>query len=265
MRNKFGKWVHRAVTDQRNIVLLSGDIGYGIFDELISDFPDNFINCGIAEQNMIGTAAGIAQQGLVPIVYTIIPFLIYRPFELVRNLIAHQNQKVILVGVGGGFVYDNLGFTHYAKEDLILASTLPNFNIFTPYDPKTAEKCFERALLAPNPSYVRLMKGGEPELEILSDHDGLDLLANFGDEFSIISHGSICSQGIEALNILKESGMHGSLYGVWDAQLAEKAISLSKGPIFLEEQIFPEFWEKLVSLTAILIGSIISLASKEFR
>ena len=93
---------------------------------------------------MIGVAAGLASENYYPWVYTIIPFLIYRPYEFVENLVCHQNLNVKLVGVGSGLAYDTLGYTHYGLEDLSLLKNLPNLDIYLPYDP-TAIKCFELA------------------------------------------------------------------------------------------------------------------------
>lgn len=240
MRNTFGKWMAELASANEKAFLLSGDIGFGIFDELIEKKPSHFINCGIAEQNMIGVAAGMAAQGLVPFVYTIIPFLVLRPFEFIRNLIAHQKLKVVLIGVGGGFAYDNLGFTHYAKEDLVLISTLPNFNIFVPYDPNSARCAFERALNSEKASYVRLMKGGEPPLEILEAYDGFDKLSSLGEDFSLVTYGGTCSSAIQALEILKCNNLNGSVYAIWDFEKVEELRQTVNGPCFIiEEQVFP--------------------------
>ena len=111
---------------------MSGDIGFRIFDDFIDLFPNRFINCGIAEQNMISVAAGLSSEGKIPIVYTIIPFLLMRAYEQIRVDVGINNQNVILVGVGGGLAYDKLGSTHHACEDLALARTIPNLNTYFP-------------------------------------------------------------------------------------------------------------------------------------
>lgn len=240
MRNKFGTWIHKQVQERQDIYLLSGDIGFGIFDDLIRDHPDHFINCGIAEQNMIGVSAGLSGQGLTPFVYTIIPFLLYRPYEFIRNLISHQNLKVILVGVGGGFSYDNLGFTHYAKEDLLIASTLPNFNIYTPYDVQSAEYCFEAALKSSSPSYIRLMKGGEENLPRLSSQKGVETIRDYGSDFTVLCHGGICLQAMQAVDKLMQESLFGKLLAVWNyTNLSSFLVDVSEPIFFVEEQIAP--------------------------
>ncbi|MCR8537064.1 MAG: hypothetical protein JJ839_001025 [Prochlorococcus marinus CUG1430] len=149
--------------------LLAGDIGFKIFDEFIDKFPDRFINCGIAEQNMVSVAAGLASEGKIVFVYTIIPFLIMRAYEQIRVDIGINNQNVILVGVGGGLAYDKLGSTHHSCEDIALARTIPNLNIFCPFDPQNVVDTLNKSYLLSKdkkePSYIRLSKGGENNLE----------------------------------------------------------------------------------------------------
>ena len=135
MRNAFASELVKLADKDSNIILLAGDIGFRIFDEYIDKFPDRFINCGIAEQNMISVAAGLSSEGKIPVVYTIIPFLIMRAYEQIRVDIGINQQNVILVGVGGGLAYDKLGSTHHACEDIALARTIPNLNVCLPYDP----------------------------------------------------------------------------------------------------------------------------------
>jgi len=217
MRNKLGEYLVDYATKDEKLRLLVGDIGFGIFDKFIEKHPEKFINCGIAEQNMIGTAAGLADNGFHVVVYTIIPFLVYRPFDFIRNLIAHQNIPVCLIGVGGGFSYDTLGFTHYAKEDLTLIGSLPNFNIYTPYDSVSAVSCFESAFDFKSPTYIRLMKGGEPDINVFRNEDGFSILNNFGNDFLIITHGSIAINSSIAANELSiNNNINGKVIAIYD-------------------------------------------------
>jgi len=241
MRNAFGKWLLEAAKKDERLILLSGDIGFGIFDEFIDLYPNRFINCGIAEQNMIGVAAGLAASGFRPIVYTIIPFLLYRPYEFIRNLICSQNLPVMLVGVGGGFSYDSLGYTHYAIEDLTVARSLPNLQIFTPFDPVSSLTSFNTAFNTSAPTYVRLMKGGEPILESVIEREGLFRLANYGDQFLILTHGSICNEAKLACELLNiEFGIMGSVRAVTEVTNFDQSwISGFKNIFLLEEHILP--------------------------
>lgn len=240
MRNRLGKFLVEYADRDPKLILLVGDIGFGIFDDFIQKHPNKFINCGIAEQNMIGTAAGLASNGFHVVVYTIIPFLLYRPFDFVRNLIAHQNLPVCLIGVGGGYVYDNLGFTHYAKEDLSLASTLPNFNIYTPFDPNSAEICFETAFTFNSPSYIRLMKGGEPNLVSISDNKSHSILADYGNDFTVFTYGSIVSNILIAVENLNNEKINGKIIAIIEIEKCIDIILNTEGKkIIIEEHLPP--------------------------
>ena len=244
MRNRFGEWLADNAKKNDNLILLSGDIGFGIFDEFRKSSPAQFLNCGIAEQNMIGTAAGLAAKGFLPFVYTIIPFLLYRPFEFVRDLIGHQNLPVCLVGVGGGFSYDKLGYTHYAIEDILIAKTLPNFEILTPFDPQSAEKCFSQALVSKRPTYIRLMKGKEPDIPGQFEN-GMCSLMNTGDDYQIYTYGSIAGEVLKAgQELSKNYNLNGKIFAVWKYSEAKNHIQyLDKNSFFIEEHISPGLFQ----------------------
>ena len=132
MRNAFANYLCEIGNKDKELMLLVGDIGFRIFDEFRDKYENQFLNCGIAEQNMIGVAAGLASQGKHPIVYTIIPFLVMRAFEQIRVDIGINNVGVMLVGVGGGLAYDKLGSTHHAYEDITLMRSIPKC-MFIPF------------------------------------------------------------------------------------------------------------------------------------
>ena len=170
MRNAFAQELVNLADKDERIILLAGDIGFRIFDEFLEKFPNRFINCGIAEQNMISVAAGMASEGKVPFVYTIIPFLVMRAYEQIRVDLGINNQNVTLVGVGGGLAYDKLGSTHHACEDIALMRTIPNLDVYTPYDPNNVKNCliqaYNSSIIEGKSSYIRLSKGGENNLKI---------------------------------------------------------------------------------------------------
>jgi transketolase len=130
-----------------------------------SEFPNRFINTGVAEQIMIGMVAGMAQRGLRPFAYTIATFTLYRPLEIVRDDLCYQDLPVTIVGIGGGVTYSTLDATHYAQEDIALGCALPNMNVIAPCDPAEVEAatrwCAKQEL---GPVYLRLAKAGEPNL-----------------------------------------------------------------------------------------------------
>lgn len=120
MRKEFARQLYGLMKENKDIFFITGDLGYGIFDEVKRDFPERFINSGAAEVSMMCVAVGLALQGKIPIVYSITPFLIFRPFEVIRNYIAKESIPVIMVGSGRDNDYQHDGFSHYAGDDDIL-------------------------------------------------------------------------------------------------------------------------------------------------
>ena len=207
MRNQFATSLYKSIKKNFKIVLLSGDIGNKLFDNLknIND-GKNFINCGVAEQNMVGMAAGMGLSGLKPIVYTITPFLIYRAFEQIKIDICYNNSPVILVGTGSGLSYSHLGTTHHSLEDISLIRSLPDINIFTPCDPLEVDFCLKEAFKSKNPSYIRLGKKGEPIM-----HKNKNLLKvnkhtyiQKGKDLIFFVSGPIIIEAVKAAKIIKE-------------------------------------------------------------
>jgi len=149
-----------ASRDDRLIVLVA-DTGAIMFDEFRAKYPDRFINCGIAEQNMVGVAAGMALCGFLPVIYGITPFVLFRCYEQVRNDVSLQNAPVLIVGAGDEETYKQLGPTHYAKgdEDWFLMENMPGHKMY--YWCETAERVQYRTTefgLNPKPTYFRLGK-----------------------------------------------------------------------------------------------------------
>jgi transketolase len=137
----------------------------GAIDKFRTEFPDRFVNTGVAEQIMIGMCAGMALRGLKPFAYTIATFALFRPYEMVRDDLCYQNLPVTVVGIGGGVTYSTLGGTHHAQEDVAIASAIPNMNIIAPCDPAETKLATEWcATQERGPVYLRLGKAGEPNL-----------------------------------------------------------------------------------------------------
>lgn len=161
MRKQFANFLHSEMARDESIMMLTGDLGYGLWDRIKIDYPDRFINFGSAEQLMIGAAAGLAMDGKRPFVYSITPFLLYRPFEFIRNQIDHENVNVKLVGGGRGRDYGYLGFTHWSEDDMKVMSCFNNVKSFVP-DEKSDEalllKCFKEFSDALTPAYLSLKK-----------------------------------------------------------------------------------------------------------
>ena len=125
MRTAFVNELENIMDKDENTFLLTGDLGFSVFERLRERWSKQYINMGVAEQNMIGVAAGMALTGKQVFVYSIIPFIVYRPFEQIRNDVCYQNLPVRLVGVGAGFSYSDAGFTHHAIEDYGILRSFP--------------------------------------------------------------------------------------------------------------------------------------------
>lgn len=137
MRFEFVASLEREMTYNQNIVVLLGDLGYGIFDRIREIFPDRCINIGSSEQLMLGMATGLALEGKIPVCYSISSFLIYRPFEFIRNYLDHEAIPVKLVGSGRDYDYAEAGFTHHSSE---LKPILENFQNINQYWPNTKDE-----------------------------------------------------------------------------------------------------------------------------
>ena len=132
MRKEFASFLHAEMALNEKLILLTGDLGYGLWDQIKIDYPNRFYNVMSSEQLMLGAAVGLATEGFIPIVYSITPFVLYRPFELLRNYLHHENISVKLVGGGRDRDYGYLGFSHWAEEDLDVLASLPNIKCFKP-------------------------------------------------------------------------------------------------------------------------------------
>jgi transketolase len=161
MRNKFSEIIYKFTKKNKNIFVISADISpSGKMAELIN--KKNFINVGVAEQSMISMCAGLAMSGAKPFAYTIAPFALYRPFEMVRNDVCYQNLPVTIVGMGAGTTYASLGGTHTAIEDISIARSIPNLSILAPCDPLELEECVKYCCTKnKKPIYLRIGKSGE--------------------------------------------------------------------------------------------------------
>jgi transketolase len=207
MRNAFIDTVIDVCNTREDIIVLSGDAGLGVFDRFREDHPDCFRNMGIAEQNTVSFAAGLALTGYKVFIYNIIPFLLYRCYEQIRNDICYQNLPVVLVGIGSGITYAPMGMSHYSVEDIGLVQTLPNLVAISPMDPVEAQAAAVYSLNCNKPVYVRLAKRGEPTL--LGD-EGLDItrphVIRDGVGAAVVFHGSISNEVIKAYETLKANG-----------------------------------------------------------
>jgi transketolase len=156
MRRTFRDQLTLEMRENEKISLLVGDVGYGLFDSLRDEFHDRVINTGASEQLMVGMAVGMAMEGIIPVVYSITPFVLYRPFEFIRNYVNHENIPVKLVGSGRNDDYGACGFSHYACEDIQVLSIFPNIKVFRPETKKEID--VKEFLYNKSPSYINLSR-----------------------------------------------------------------------------------------------------------
>jgi len=205
--------VFEACNKRDDIMILAGDCGAGLMDDFKKQHPDRFLNTGIAEQNAMSFAAGLAMVGHRVVVYNIIPFLLYRCYEQVRNDVCYQKLPVVLVGVGSGVTYAPSGVTHYAVEDLGLCRTLPNLTVVSPGDATEARSAAMEALDWPGPIYVRIAKVGGPVMhskDVAFLNVGIPRVIDKrrpNSDVAILFHGSVSS---EVMLAAEELGMNGA-------------------------------------------------------
>lgn len=162
MRNAFIQELVTLARQHPQIALIVGDLGYSVIEPFADEFPDRFINAGVAEQNMTGLAAGMASEGYHVFTYSIANFPTFRCAEQIRNDVAYHKLPVTVVSVGGGLAYGSLGYSHHAVQDYALLRILPNMLIAAPGDPMEVRACMRYLVEHPGPSYLRLGKAGEP-------------------------------------------------------------------------------------------------------
>lgn len=166
MRNAFADVIYEIGQDDPRICALVADISpAGSIVKFREKFPERFINTGVAEQAMIGIAAGLALKGMRPFCYTIATFSLYRPFEMIRVDLCYQNLPVTVIGMGAGVIYSTLGGSHHSMEDVAVASAIPNMTVLAPCDPAEMRLMTKWcATQSQGPVYMRLGKAGEPDL-----------------------------------------------------------------------------------------------------
>jgi len=203
MRNSVINEIKVLAERDSDLFLICGDAGFGVLDEFQSKFPKRFLNLGIAEQNMIGFAAGLGLVGYNVFVYNIVPFVLYRCYEQVRNDICYQRIPVTLIGIGSGVTYAPGGMTHYSVEDIAIARSLPNLVILSPSDPIEALESVKYAHQSKHPVYIRIAKSGEP---IIQNNGSIDIarpnVVRQGKDVAVLFHGSISYEVMEAVKSL---------------------------------------------------------------
>jgi transketolase len=208
MRREFVEALVGLAERDPRVVLLTGDLGFTVVEPFAERFPDRFVNVGVAEQNMVGVATGLAEAGFVPFVYSIATFASMRPYEFVRNGPLLHELPVRIVGVGAGLDYGHNGVSHYALEDVALMRAQPDLTVLAPADPAQAVTALRAVADLPTPVYFRLAKDSRP----VPGLDGrfrlgrLELVAD-GDDVALVALGTSAVEAAQAAELLARTGI----------------------------------------------------------
>jgi transketolase len=213
MRKAFVQTLIEIAENDPRVVLLTADLGFMVLEPFIEKFPDRFLNAGVAEQNMIGVATGLAEAGYIPFVYSIVTFVTLRPFEFIRNGPVQHRLPVRIIGVGGGVEYGTAGSSHHGFEDVGVMRTQLDLTIIAPADPAQARTAFLASWGLPGPVYYRL---GKDDKVVIPHLDGRFRLNHIevirqGSDLAIVCMGPIATEGFAAAEELSKHGIQASV------------------------------------------------------
>lgn len=214
MRDTFVRTLIEIAKADKDVHLLTGDLGFGVLKPYWEQLPEQFTNVGIAEQNMTGIAAGMALSGKKVFTYSIGNFPTLRCLEQIRNDCAYHDANVKIVCVGGGFVYGSLGMSHHATEDLAIMRALPSMVVMAPGDLTEAAACTHAIYEHSRTCYLRLGRGGEQKIHdsIVNFQIGKALKIRDGEKVAIFSTGGIFDEALGAVELLNKKGICPALY-----------------------------------------------------
>lgn len=242
MRDTFIRVLEEIVEKDKNVFLITGDLGFGVLKNYWETYPDQFINAGIAEQNMIGLATGMALEGKTVFVYSIGNFPTLRCLEQIRNDAAYHNANVKVVAVGGGFSYGSLGMSHHATEDIAILRALPNVMVMAPGDIIETEAAVRAIYEWQGTCYLRLGRGGGKAIHKgpIDFKIGRAIKLMDGNRVAILSTGEILDEANLAASELNKKGISTALYSFpsvkpIDADIIKKCALDAKLIVTVEE------------------------------
>jgi transketolase len=243
MRDHFIKRLCELAQKDARIVLITGDLGFAVFDEFIRKYPDQFINAGIAEQNMTGMAAGLAMENRIVFTYSIANFSTLRCLEQIRNDACYHNANVKVVSIGGGFSYGALGISHHATEDLAIMRSLPDITVMSPCGLWETMKATDAVVNTPGTCYLRLDKSAGDDLPSFGDQSfemGKARILKEGKDCTVFVTGGILEEVWKAEEILKKDGIDTAIISVhtikpFDQDSVIQACKKTGGIITVEE------------------------------
>lgn len=209
MRTAFIETLNELADSDPRVCLIVGDLGYSVIEEFAQKHPDQFVNAGVAEQNMIGLAVGMALSGKVVFTYSIGNFGTLRCLEQIRNDVCYHWANVKVVAVGGGLAYGNLGVTHHASEDVAILRALPNMTVVAPGDPMEARLATRAVVALDGPCYLRLGKAGEPVVHFKEPafELGRAIELRSGSDLTLIASGGMLATADKIAAQLAEKGI----------------------------------------------------------
>jgi transketolase len=221
MRNAFIQAVLEIAENDQRVVFLTGDLGFTVLEPLAEKLQDRFINVGVAEQNMVGLATGLAEAGFVPYVYSIGTFASMRPYEFIRNGPLLHLLPVRVIGVGAGLDYGHNGVTHYALEDIAIMRAQPDMTIIAPADSAQAVSAAYSSTAIAGPIYFRIGKTNVPvdELDGSFELGRLNLVGE-GQDVAIVALGSLAGEAVAAQKLLEGHGVNATVAVVSSVQPA---------------------------------------------
>ena len=157
-RKLFAKLLFDEMAINEDVYLITGDLGYGLWDQIKDTYPDKFYNVGSSEMAMMGMGVGLAMEGKIPYVYSITPFAIYRPFEMIRNYLDHEKIPVNIIGGGRDQDYGYLGFSHWSEDDKKFMTQFNNIANAWPENEDHLQKCMDYCLEKVGPVYINLKR-----------------------------------------------------------------------------------------------------------
>jgi len=242
MRTAFIHTLIESAKENDKIFLLTGDLGFSVFEEFIQKYPERYFNLGVAEANMVSVATGLSLVGFTPFVYSIASFMTLRPYEQIVRDAAQHNANVKIVGIGAGFSYSHAGPSHHAIEDIAIMRSIPNMTILCPADPAETIWATKEAIKTQGPVYIRLGKVGEPILFPNCGYRkvGPGVVIKEGRKICIVATGTILKEAIDALVMLHNKNIEPTLVYMptmkpFDAALIKKLAKNHQIIVSLEE------------------------------
>jgi len=215
MRFETIKTIYNHALSNPKVFFLTGDLGHAHLEDFKKNLPNQYINVGIAEQNIIGIAAGLALSGNKVFVYSIAPFITMRCYEQIKVDVCYQNVDVTVIGVGAGYAYSTCGGTHHAIEDIAVMRALPNMRIYSPSNSFEARLITEYLFTQSHPAYLRIGKGGEPAPEKEYPFEiGKGSVIKHGKDITIFSTGTILLEAVGASDILSKWGINAEVINI---------------------------------------------------